>query len=99
MGSISVYLENGFENDLVTLSAAGEERDEANVTTRYQIGLASVVELTLPDGVSSTLRVTVPNRGLAAEATVDPRVTPHVRVNAARNSLVVQPEADPPMFA
>ena len=99
MGSISVYLENGFENDRVTVSAAGEERDEANVTTRYQIGLASVVELRLPDGVPSALRVTMPDRGLVAETTVDPKVTPHVRVNATDGSLLVQPEADPPMFA
>ena len=99
MGRISVYLENGFENDLVTLSAAGEEHDETNVTTRYQVGLASVVELTLPDDVVSTLRVTVPERGLAAATTVDPRATPHVRVNVTNGALVVQAEADPPLFA
>jgi hypothetical protein len=99
MGSISVYLENGFENDRVTVSAAGQERDEANVTTRHQIGLASVVELTLPDGVPSALRVTMPDRGLTAETTVDPQVTPHVRVNAKDGSLVVLPDASPPMFA
>jgi hypothetical protein len=99
MGTISVYFENGFENDRVTVSAAGEEREEANVTTRYQIGLASVVKLTVPDGVPSALQVTLPDRGLAAETTVDPKVTPHVRVNATDGSLVVRPEADPPMFA
>jgi hypothetical protein len=99
MGVIHVYLENGFEHDRVTVSAAGEERAEADVTTRYQVGLASVVELTVPDGPPSELRVAVPDRGLAAETTVDPRVTPHVRVNATHDSLVVQPEAVPPMFA
>lgn len=99
MATISVYLENGFENDMVTLSADGAEQSATNVTTRHQIGLASVIEVTLPEDRTSTLRVALPNRGLAAEMPVDPAVTPHVRVNVKDGLLQVQPEADPPMFA
>lgn len=99
MATISVYLENGFENDLVTLGADGAERSEVNVSTRYQIGLASVIEVTLPRNRESTLRVALPNRGLVAETPVDPEVTPYVRVNVRHGSLLVQPEQDPPMFA
>ena len=99
MGSIQVFLENGFEHDRVAVSAAGTERQENDVTTRYQVGLATVVELTVPEGEPSVVRVTLPDRGLRAEAEVDPNVTPYVRVNAADGSLTVQPESFPPMYA
>lgn len=99
MGRIQVYLENGFEHDRVTVSAGGAKLEESDVTTRYQIGLASVVELTVRDGVPLEMTIAVPDRGLTAETTVDPEVTPYLRVNATDGSLVVQPEAVPPMFA
>lgn len=99
MGNIQVYLENGFEHDRVTVSAGGTKHEKSDVTTRYQIGLASVVELAVPDGVPLAITIAVPDRGLTAETTVDPEVTPYLRVNLADGSLVVQPEAVPPMFA
>ena len=99
MGGIQVYLENGFEHDRVTVRAGGAELEEPDVTTRYQVGLASVLELPVPDDVPVAVTIAVPDRGLIAETTVDPEVTPHLRVNATDGSLVVQPEAAPPMFA
>jgi hypothetical protein len=99
MGSIQVFLENGFEHDRVAVSAGGAERQENDVTTRYQVGLATVVELTVPEGEPSVVQVTLPDRGLRAEAEVDPNVTPYVRVNAADGSLTIQPESFPPMYA
>ena len=99
MGSIQVYLESGFEHDHVTVRAGGVELEEPDVTTRYQVGLASVIALTVPDGVPLTVKIAVPNRGLTAEVTIDPNSTPHVRVNVAEGSLVMHPEAVPPMFA
>ena len=99
MASIHVYLENGFEHDHVTVSAGDDRREELDVSTRYQVGLAAVVELRVPDGAPAELRVAVPGRGLAAEATVDPGVTPHVRVNVTGGALDVRPERSPPMFA
>ena len=98
MSVIEVYLENGFEHDRVTLRANGAEVEEPDVTTRYQIGLASVVKLTVQDG-RIAVTVAIPERGLKAEATVDPRTTPYVRVNALGGSLAIQPEAAPPMYA
>ena len=43
MGDIHVYLENGFDHDLVTVSTDDEEHTEPDVSTRYQVGLATVV--------------------------------------------------------
>ncbi len=99
MGGIQVYLENGFEHDVVTVSAGNEEHTEPDVSTRYQVGLASVVELDVPEGTPGVLRIALPERGLTAEAEVDPTATPHVRVNITDGALEVQPQAAPPMFA
>jgi hypothetical protein len=99
MSVIHVYLEGGFDHDRVTVSADGVKLEEPDATTRYQIGLASMVELTVPDGRQLVVTVAIPDRGLRAEATVDPTTTPHVRVDARGGSLVLKPQAAPPMFA
>jgi hypothetical protein len=96
MASVRVFLESGFDHDRVTVSAAGAEHEEHEVTTRYQAGLAKVVDLTLPDGEPSNLRVTV--RHLSAEAEVTPEQTPYVRVNATAGGLTVEPGSAPPMY-
>jgi hypothetical protein len=99
MAAIRVYLEEGFEHDRVTVSAGDAELEELDVTTRQQIGLAASVELAVPDGVPVAVTIAIADRGLVAETTVDPEVTPHLRVNVSNGSLVVRPEVDPPMFA
>ena len=99
MVEIQVYLENGFDHDRVTVSAGHEEHTERDVSTRYQVGLASVVELRMPGAAPGVVRIAVPQRGLTAEARVDPAATPHVRVNITDGSLDVHPQAAPPMFA
>ncbi len=99
MGDVHVYLENGFDHDLVTISAGDEQSTAPEVTTRYQIGLASVVEVAVPTGAPAVLRIELPERGLAVDATVDPIATPHVRVSLTDGSLEVHAQAAPPMFA
>lgn len=98
MGGIVVYLENGFDHDRVTVSAGDVEHHEPEVTTRYQVGLASVVELEVTTPAPAVVRVALPDRGLAAEATLDPAATPHVRVDLSEGALAVRAEAAPPMF-
>lgn len=98
MSGVHVYLENGFEHDRVTVQAGGVEIEEDDVTTRYQIGLASVLDLAVPAG-AQTVTITLPDRGLTVSTTVDPECRPHVRVNVRDGSLEVEPEAAPPMFA
>lgn len=99
MATIHVYLEDGFDHDLVTISAGAVKRTEPDVSTRHQIGLAAVVDLELPDAASAVVRVAVPARGLAAEAAIEPSATPHVHVGVERGSLKVRGRAAPPRYA
>lgn len=99
MGDIHVYLEGGFDDDRVVVSVGGEEHERPTVRTQTQVGLADVVDLATPDGRSSVLRVALPDRDLAVDVTVDPAVTPHVRVDLADGELVVRPETELPRFA
>ena len=99
MGDIHVYLENGFENDTVTISTGDEEHIATEVSTRYQVGLASVVELDVQATTPALVRIEVPEKGLTTEAQVDPAATPYVRVNITDGSLDVQQQAAPPMLA
>jgi hypothetical protein len=99
MGDIHVYLENGFDHDSVTIAAGTEEHTEADVSTRYQVGLAATVELHVEDTVPAVVRIALPEKGLSAETQVDPAATPYLRVNLTDGALDVQPQAAPPMFA
>lgn len=103
MATITVYLENGFEHDRVTVGAGGDELDRADVSTRHQVGLATTVDLAVPDGAAQDgpvpVRVALPGRGLVAEAAVDPAATPHLRVDVVGGELQLRPVADPPRFA
>ncbi|MBD3927467.1 hypothetical protein IEZ26_22785 [Nocardioides cavernae] len=99
MTGIHVYLENGFDHDLVVLVASEDHHTDPDVTTRHQVGLATVVELDVPSDARATVQITVPERGLSAEVGLDPAATPHVRVNVTDGSLDVLPQATPPMFA
>lgn len=99
MGTFHVYLEEGFDHDRVEVVTGAGERVEPDVTTRYQIGLAAVLELAAAGDGPCLLRVVVPGRGLIAESTFDPAAEPHVRVNIRGGSLFVEPAADAPMFA
>jgi hypothetical protein len=99
MGDIHVYLENGFDHDRVLVSTGTQEHTEPDASTRYQVGLASVVDLAAPSSSPAVVRISLPERGLTAEAELDPAATPHVRVNVTDGALDVQPEASPPMYA
>jgi hypothetical protein len=99
MTAIHVYLENGFDHDRVVLVAGEHHHTDPDVTTRHQVGLATVVELDVPHDTEAIVHIAVPERGLSAEVGVDPTSTPHVRVNVTDGSLDVLPQATPPMFA
>lgn len=96
---VHVYLEDGFDRDSIMITAGSERVSQRDVTTRYQIGLAAVVELTVPDDGPVTVAVAVVSRDLTAEATVDPAVTPHLCASIEDGSLVLRADATPPMFA
>jgi hypothetical protein len=100
MQKVSVYLENGFDHDHVTLAAGDQLLDEQfDVSTRYQIGLARKLDVVIPRGGPRVLRVALPDRGLTADVPLDPVSGPHIRVNVAGDQLVAEADPDPPRFA
>ena len=102
MAELHVYLENGFDHDLVTISVDDEEHTKSEVSTRYQVGLAALVELSdvaLNDEGTAVVRIALPERGLAAESTVDPAATPYVRVNVTDGQLDVRLDSSQPRLA
>jgi len=102
MAELHVYLENGFEHDLVTISVDDEEHTKSDVNTRYQVGLAALVELSgveLDAAGTAIVRIALPERGLSAEATVDPAATPYVRVDVTEGQLVVRLDSSQPRLA
>jgi hypothetical protein len=100
MQKFSVYLENGFEHDHVTLTAGDQLlAEQFDVSTRYQIGLAGKLDVAIPGDGPRVLRVALPDRGLTAELPLDAVAGPHVRVNLAGDHLVIEADPDPPRFA
>ena len=102
MAELQVYLENGFDHDLVTISVDDEEHTKSDVSTRYQVGLAALVELSgieLEAAGTANLRIALPERGLTAETTVDPVATPYVRVDVTDGQLDVRLDSAQPRLA
>ncbi|WP_110241828.1 hypothetical protein [Nocardioides gilvus] len=99
MTTIQVYLEEGFDHDRVVVTSSDSQHTEPDVTTRHQVGLASVVELDSAPGAPTTVRIALPERGLTTELEIDPATTPYVRVNVTDGALRAVPQPAPPMFA
>jgi hypothetical protein len=100
MQKFSVYLENGFDHDHVTLVV--DDRllaEQSDLSTRYQIGLAHKVDITVPDAGPNVLRVGLPDRGRTAEVTLDAASGRHIRVNLVGDEPVIDVDPDPPRFA
>ena len=100
MQKFSVYLENGFDHDHVTLAVDDQLlAEQFDLSTRYQIGLARHVDITVPDAGPNVLRVGLPDRGLAAEVTLDAASGRYIRVNLAGDEPVIDVDPDPPRYA
>jgi hypothetical protein len=100
MQKFSVYLENGFDHDHVTLAVDDQLlAEQFDLSTRYQIGLAHQVDITVPDGGPNVLRVGLPDRGLTAEVALDAASGRHIRVNLAGGEPVIDVDPDPPRRA
>ena len=99
MTTIQVYLEEGFDHDRVVVTSNDSQHTESDVTTRPQVGLASVVEVDSAPGDQTTVRVALPERGLTTEVEIDAAQTPHVRVSVTDGALRAMPQPAPPMFA
>ncbi len=90
MQKFSVYLENGFDHDHVTL-VVGDQllAEQFDVSTRYQIGLARKFDIAIPEAGPNVLRVRLPDRGLTAEVVLDAASGRHIRMNLAGDELVI----------
>lgn len=71
MADLHIALEEGYEGETVVVTVDGDEvfRDD-DVRTRYQIGLADSVDVTVASGACEVV-VALPDRGLERTYTVD----------------------------
>lgn len=71
MAELGVDLHEGFDDDHVQVFLNdGEVFNQDSVSTRYQIGLAATIKLTVDPG-THTFRVELPDRGLRIQQDVD----------------------------
>ena len=85
MPTLKLSLEEGFDKDHVVVSADGKViADESDVTTRYQISLARLLDLELA-GNEEELVVSLPERGLEARLPLSGEPPTHLRVSVARD--------------
>ncbi|HEY0325109.1 MAG TPA: hypothetical protein VGC46_03920 [Allosphingosinicella sp.] len=85
MPTLKLSLEEGFDKDHVVVSADGKVlADESDVTTRYQISLARLLDLALA-GDEGELVVSLPERGLEARLPLAAGPPNHLRVSVARD--------------
>ena len=95
MASLNIHLQEGFENDAVTLRVDGREvYAKAALSTRTQIGLADLIELEVPDPRDHVLiEVSVPTRHQYASFPVALRQTPWVGVSLNRDGRIEHRES------
>jgi hypothetical protein len=72
MAEITLDLQDGFKDDTVAVSAGGREVvREQGITTRFQIGMAKSLRVSLPEG-EVVLEIEVPTKGERATVAIDP---------------------------
>ena len=90
MPLLQIALEDGFDNDTVSIRIDGDEvfRKTA-VTTRTQISLADSFEAEVGEGPVQ-LEVEVPSRGVRETITVDPRDRPFVAISLREGRITAR---------
>jgi hypothetical protein len=99
MGALAIALEAGFDDDHVIVQV--DDRvvlDEDGVSTRYQIGLARMLEAPVTGG-SVQVAVRLPERGLTGETTVEVDDTHSLRIWIENGELVFHASDTPPFYA
>ena len=97
MAKVKLALEEGFEDDHVVVATGGRTiADETGVTTRYQINLARLLELDLPDGASS-IEVSVPEKGLTGTLNFDGQAPETMKASVARDGSGIVFVRDEPL--
>lgn len=104
---LRISLEEGFVQDhLVVTVDDATVLDEADVTTRMQTGLATTVDVPVPETAESTapaggsvVRVSLPERGIEGDLTIDAATTPYVRISVLGDKVELTATDSPPFYA
>jgi hypothetical protein len=99
MASLAVALESGFDDDHVLVKVSDRlVLDERHVSTRYQIGLARMLEVPVTaDNVR--IEVRLPSRGLTGETVVHMSRSTGLRVSVESGEVVFSPTDTPLYYA
>jgi len=96
MPRLHVALQEGFENDTVSVRVNGAEvARRTNVTTKNQIGFADAVELEMPEG-ELDLELRIETRSLVGSTNVRVDGPTYVAVSMARDGRVICEQAQEP---
>jgi hypothetical protein len=96
--TLTVDLQEGFQDDVVEVSLGGESLWRGDsVTTNVVVSLAASVPLEVDAG-ERELRVTVPSRGLDAALRLDVADDVTVAANVADGGLRLEPLAERPYY-
>lgn len=97
MGRLKIALEEGFADDYVVLLADGRViAEETEVSTRYQIGLARLVEIDLPHGTKE-IELRLPEKGIAQALAFDGPPPATLRVSVSRDGKSLKLVRDEPL--
>jgi hypothetical protein len=107
MTDLRLSLEDGFAQDHLVVTVDDETvLDEAEVTTRMQTGLATTVDVPVAETTGSTVpaggnvvRVSLPDRGIEGDLTVDAAATPYVRISINGDRVELTATDSPPFYA
>ncbi len=92
--SLVIDLQEGFEGDAVVVCLDGREVfRKAEVRTRYQISRAESIKLEAVPG-RTAVAVSLPDKGIKDEITIDVQATPFLGVSLEAGVLVFKPSSE-----
>ncbi len=97
MATVNLFLEEGFDKDHVVITAGGSVvADEQQVSTRYQIGLARQLDLSLT-GDEEEIVVSLPERGLEARLPISDGIPETLRVSVSQDGSHIELSTEAPL--
>ena len=97
MATVKLFLEEGFDKDHVVVTVGGRVvADEQQVSTRYQIGLARKLNLSLT-GDENEIVVSLPERGLEASLPISNGPPENLRVSVSQDGGHVELSTEAPL--
>ena len=94
--ALHVELQEGFDDDRVEVTIGGSRFEFPSLRTRYQIGLADVIDVEVPAG-EVDVRVALPDRSLEARSGYTPDAETWLAVNLV-SGVVEFTWSDEPFF-